>query len=638
MKAEVENGGKVEHAECMICAYPIDSIERLRTVTVCRHVENICSICYLRVRALQRNFHCPTCKTELDHVIVTNESKQFTDFQIWGESIGEAYTYDQRSQMFFPKDYFRSKVQKLWQLKCTLCSQTRNDFKGLRGHLAGDHNMHLCMLCVDHKQVFPSEQKVYTKADYDKHVRFGDGDGSIGHPNCEFCKTRFYDSTALFLHLTKEHYTCFLCEQRGIRFKYYHTYEHLQTHFRKGHYLCEEASCLERRFVAFHNEIDLRSHTMAYHPHIQVKRTIPLQFTIRRGPEVTTPNTSATNNTSNRSAGAEEGKESTAGGEAEGSGRKYEGGLGGRAQLGEWQVEVMPPASDPRDPNRNIYTSAPATTEEVPEEFPALPPSMGLATGLVNNRWVSSTTTTSTSSKSTGSSKGTTSATAPKRSYANPTSTSAEHFPSLPAGSGKKASAGKKASGAVAGGGGDGSKKYTQVLEIQREYMSLGPAATPAPAPTASTVSLAAYLKPSTKKKSAAPAAASAPPPPPVDLVADDYEEQLGRALQESMRDFKNPPHPPAVDDLAAFPPPPPPPGLGAVAAADSQVGVRAGVKTEKKPASAKKKPVAVSEDWSAALKAVGMSLPPKKKAGSKLKVIKAADPAADAKLAVKKT
>jgi hypothetical protein len=70
--------------DCIICAYPIEGKERLRTLTTCEHTEPICSICFLRIRALQRNFHCPTCKREIDNVICTEigEKSHFNDYQI----------------------------------------------------------------------------------------------------------------------------------------------------------------------------------------------------------------------------------------------------------------------------------------------------------------------------------------------------------------------------------------------------------------------------------------------------------------------------------------------------------------------------------------------------------------------------
>lgn len=64
--------------------------------------------------------------------------------------------------------------------------------------------------------------------------------GQSGHPRCEFCKTRFYDAAQLHDHLVKDHYSCHICEKKGILHKYYRDYTDLERHFRSDHFLCEE--------------------------------------------------------------------------------------------------------------------------------------------------------------------------------------------------------------------------------------------------------------------------------------------------------------------------------------------------------------------------------------------------------------
>ena len=81
----------------------------------------------------------------------------------------------------------------------------------------------------------------------------------------------------------------------------------------------------------------------------------------------------------------ESAEDSTRGGGGGGGGRsRFEGGTGGRARGGEWQVELAPTASrDPREPNRGRQGAAAAdanpfadmgrtSIDEAPEEYPAL--------------------------------------------------------------------------------------------------------------------------------------------------------------------------------------------------------------------------------------------------------------------------
>ena len=93
--------------------------------------------------------------------------------------------------MFFPPKYYTSKIEKLWKCICKECNVLKRDIKALKTHMNLEHKFQMCSLCIEHKQAFPSEQKMYTQQEYEKHLKEGDGDGSEGHPMCEFCKKRY---------------------------------------------------------------------------------------------------------------------------------------------------------------------------------------------------------------------------------------------------------------------------------------------------------------------------------------------------------------------------------------------------------------------------------------------------------------
>jgi hypothetical protein len=174
--------------------------------------------------------------------------------------------------MFFPNEYYTTKVAAVWACRCKLCDTWKRDIKTLSRHVSTEHdNQYLmCNLCIENKKVFPSEQKIYTRIEYENHLRNGGEDGFEGHPKCEFCKKRYYDKDALFFHLQKDHFTCHLCERAGIRYRYYSDYNSLEEHFRKEHILCEEPECLQKKFVVFADPIDHAAHMLNCHPHIQV--------------------------------------------------------------------------------------------------------------------------------------------------------------------------------------------------------------------------------------------------------------------------------------------------------------------------------------------------------------------------------
>ena len=70
-------------------------------------------------------------------------------------------------------------------------------------------------------QVFVPEQLVYTRPDLERHQRTGDAQGPLaesgfkGHPDCRFCRKRFYSETELYQHMHATHEQCFLCRWVG---------------------------------------------------------------------------------------------------------------------------------------------------------------------------------------------------------------------------------------------------------------------------------------------------------------------------------------------------------------------------------------------------------------------------------------
>ena len=220
------DGGE-ESAACVVCCETFGP-RHLRTVTSCGH-DDVCSLCVLKMRSLGKDKACPMCKAANEYVVCISagtHGARWDQFQEWGDSVGPDHVLDPRSHMHFPKSYFREHVESLWTSRCQQpgCGQVRRDAKSLAQHLKAEHNMMLCQLCLDHRHVFPAEQRQYTQAEYEQHLRRGDGDGGQGHPNCDFCRRRFYDKTALFMHLSQDHHTCHLCEREGVQFKYYNEY------------------------------------------------------------------------------------------------------------------------------------------------------------------------------------------------------------------------------------------------------------------------------------------------------------------------------------------------------------------------------------------------------------------------------
>jgi E3 ubiquitin-protein ligase ZNF598 len=211
----------------------------------------------------------------MENVICTEDhNARFQTFTIWGENAGPDFSYDHKSRVFFPKKYYKSKVEALWSAKCKECNSWKRDITALKKHVTADHDCLMCALCIEHKKVFPSEQIIYSKAAYENHLRRGEGEGFEGHPQCEFCRKRYYDKDMLFGHLHKDHFSCHICERAGIRYRYYKDYSSLESHFRSEHILCEDPECLARKFIVFADSIDHAAHMLAFHPNSQVSIVI----------------------------------------------------------------------------------------------------------------------------------------------------------------------------------------------------------------------------------------------------------------------------------------------------------------------------------------------------------------------------
>ncbi|KAJ6445177.1 proline transporter [Purpureocillium lavendulum] len=158
------------------------------------------------------------------------------------------------------------------------CPDPSCDFAGLgwpdlHRHVKSVHRKRMCDLCTRNKKVFTHEHELFSDKELERHMRHGDDKpgaadqtGFKGHPLCGFCGERFYDDDKLYEHCRMKHERCFLCDRRDSRKPhYYQDYNALEQHFKKDHYLCSNAECLEKKFVVFESELDLQAHQLSEH-------------------------------------------------------------------------------------------------------------------------------------------------------------------------------------------------------------------------------------------------------------------------------------------------------------------------------------------------------------------------------------
>ncbi|KAI9475665.1 MAG: hypothetical protein EXX96DRAFT_486815 [Benjaminiella poitrasii] len=249
---------------CFICTRPIDYY----AVAPCDH--RTCHLCTLRLRVLYKTINCAYCKVEAKQVIFTADGeKPYADYQR-----NETPFQDRKYGIRFETEAMHQEMKLLLQHNCPEqdCEMAFENWNELKRHVKTMHDRLCCDLCLRNKKIFSHEHTLYTSQQLQKHYREGDASfnkedetGFTGHPECVFCKTRFYGADELFEHCRDKHEQCHLCVRNGIQHQYYANYDSLEKHFKKEHYLCPYQECLNNKFVVFDSDIDLKAHEVKEH-------------------------------------------------------------------------------------------------------------------------------------------------------------------------------------------------------------------------------------------------------------------------------------------------------------------------------------------------------------------------------------
>ncbi|KAK8611909.1 hypothetical protein V6N13_131947 [Hibiscus sabdariffa] len=296
---------------CAVCA---DSLEWV-AYEACGH-RDVCSTCAARLRFICNDRRCCICKTESNVIFVTKALGDYTwkinDFSVFPSQVREgrtgSYWYHEDTQAFFDDVDHYEVIKAMCRLSCNVCDQSQDGVKRLgnfrniehlKGHLFHMHRLAMCSLCLEGRRVFISEQKLYSRAQLNRHTNTGDSEvdgtesergGFMGHPKCVFCRIPFYGDSELHSHMSTEHYTCHICQRlHPGQNKYYKKYDNLeargllcffcfsfkvkwnsenclpQIHFRQHHYLCEDEACLTKKFTVFRSVAELKRHNTIEH-------------------------------------------------------------------------------------------------------------------------------------------------------------------------------------------------------------------------------------------------------------------------------------------------------------------------------------------------------------------------------------
>ncbi|GJJ75395.1 E3 ubiquitin-protein ligase ZNF598 [Entomortierella parvispora] len=259
-----------DRPQCFICTENIV----IFAVSDCNH--RTCHLCSLRLRALYKTKNCAYCKADQSLMIFTRDAeKPFQEYDLKAMAF-----FDRKLNVYFEDQEMYEDTMVLLRFNCPdpTCEVACPDgWNQLKSHVKKTHKLMLCDLCVRHKKVFAHEHNLMTASQLMKHFKTGDAgqsnqnsaepSGFKGHPECGFCKESFYGDDELFEHCKKNHEQCFLCLRRNIRHQYYDKYADLERHLHSEHFACMDPECLEKKFVVFDSELDLKGHEAEMHPH-----------------------------------------------------------------------------------------------------------------------------------------------------------------------------------------------------------------------------------------------------------------------------------------------------------------------------------------------------------------------------------
>ena len=197
-------GDEDDDAEiCFICANTISH----SCVAPCNH--RTCHICSLRLRALYKSKACAHCRTEAATVIFTDESeKRYEDYEK-----ADFFKQDDNLGIAYEKPEIFEDTVLLLRYNCpdATCDVACMGWPDLHRHVRSAHQRVMCDLCTRNKKIFTHEHQLFTQNELRKHEKFGDDNpgavdqsGFKGHPECGFCRKRFYGDDELYTHLQGE--------------------------------------------------------------------------------------------------------------------------------------------------------------------------------------------------------------------------------------------------------------------------------------------------------------------------------------------------------------------------------------------------------------------------------------------------
>ncbi|WWC90552.1 uncharacterized protein L201_005488 [Kwoniella dendrophila CBS 6074] len=306
-----ETPTEVDDDVCFICAEPIT----FWSVGVCGH--RTCHVCAVRLRTFYKKTDCTFCKTPLPsllfsrsptapfptehhvtpsppNVIAAAHAKEesLPKGKKWDEGIIHpgsldisAFPYaDEILAVVFEDEDMMEATLLLLRFNCPYqeCPYQGTNWQSLEKHTLATHGLMICTLCRSTLSRFAHEQGLYQPNLISLHdpskLKRGQRppkprgheidlvkSWDAPHPMCEFCHEAFFGPDELFKHMRSDHEECHVCRSLGDKDVYFQHYNALEKHFNQDHFPCSQPVCLEKKFVVFGTDMDLKAHMITEH-------------------------------------------------------------------------------------------------------------------------------------------------------------------------------------------------------------------------------------------------------------------------------------------------------------------------------------------------------------------------------------
>lgn len=273
----------VDVEDCVVCAEPLLWVG-IGQACAGKHQAQVCSACTLRLRLVLDDKRCCICQKECQAALVVghrDERLARQDLIQWEKldqlvKEGRVWKDKQTNVYFSDHEHFQA-MQRISKPVCLICSENKTfqHKKQLEAHLKKEHKKFFCELCLEGRQCFLGEQKLYTAQELRRHIDRGEplidhidgAKGFKGHPCCKFCNRHYYGEGEIYFHMERSHEHCFLCRQDNPReYTYFKDYPHLEKHFVEKHHVCTHMECREQKFVVFRTTDELKRHKAVKHP------------------------------------------------------------------------------------------------------------------------------------------------------------------------------------------------------------------------------------------------------------------------------------------------------------------------------------------------------------------------------------